>query len=589
MKNILSNRYALIITTLIIGVIVGWVFNSFTHQPITTSSHQSINTSEAWTCSMHPSVRQSEPGKCPICGMDLIPLGDDGGEDIEGVQMSETAMKLANIQTTIVGVGNQQKEIRLNGKVVVDERKRSSQSAHIPGRIEQLLVNFTGEFVSKGQTIAQIYSPELVTAQQELFEAQKIKDDQPVLFNAAKEKLKNWKLTDKQIESILASGKPQERFPLIADVSGIVMDRKVNVGDYVMRGAPIYDVTDLSSVWVLFDVYENDLPWIKKNDLIEFTVQSLPGEVFKQRISFIDPVLNSTTRVTTARVELSNPGMKLKPEMFTSGVVKSGTASNKDLTIPKSAVMWTGERSIVYIKKTNDNGVSFQLQEVVLGPSLGDAYVVKEGLSSGTEIVTNGTFTIDAAAQLAGKPSMMNTEGGAAMTGHSHGESKPASSDHSGHQMGSATEVHEDFKKQLNNLLAPYLTMKDAFVKTNAAEAAKGADAFSSSLQKVDMKLLKGDAHTAWMQILEPLQSATVAIAKGTDVESQRSSFSTLSDNYVNAIQLFGVSGLDAYYQFCPMAFNNKGAYWISKEKQIANPYFGDKMLRCGVTKSELD
>ncbi|HRW99314.1 MAG TPA: efflux RND transporter periplasmic adaptor subunit [Cyclobacteriaceae bacterium] len=589
MKNILSNRYALIITTLIIGVIVGWVFNSFTHQPITTSSHQSINTSEVWTCSMHPSVRQSEPGKCPICGMDLIPLGDDGGEDIEGLQMSETAMKLANIQTTIVGVGNQQKEIRLNGKVVVDERKRSSQSAHIPGRIEQLLVNFTGEFVSKGQTIAQIYSPELVTAQQELFEAQKIKDDQPVLFNAAKEKLKNWKLTDKQIESILASGKPQERFPLIADVSGIVMDRKVNVGDYVMRGAPIYDVTDLSSVWVLFDVYESDLPWIKKNDLIEFTVQSLPGEVFKQRISFIDPVLNSTTRVTTARVELSNPGMKLKPEMFTSGVVKSGTASNKDLTIPKSAVMWTGERSIVYIKKTNDNGVSFQLQEVVLGPSLGDAYVVKEGLSSGTEIVTNGTFTIDAAAQLAGKPSMMNTEGGAAMTGHSHGESKPASSDHSGHQMGSATEVHEDFKKQLNNLLAPYLTMKDAFVKTNAAEAAKGADAFSSSLQKVDMKLLKGDTHTAWMQILEPLQSATVAIAKGTDVESQRSSFSTLSDNYVNAIQLFGVSGLDAYYQFCPMAFNNKGAYWISKEKQISNPYFGDKMLRCGVTKSELD
>lgn len=589
MKNILSNRYALIITTLIIGVIVGWVFNSFTHQPITTSSHQSINTSEAWTCSMHPSVRQSEPGKCPICGMDLIPLGDDGGEDLEGVQMSETAMKLANIQTTIVGVGNQQKEIRLNGKVVVDERKRSSQSAHIPGRIEQLLVNFTGEFVSKGQTIAQIYSPELVTAQQELFEAQKIKEDQPVLFNAAKEKLKNWKLTDKQIESILASGKPQERFPLIADVSGIVMDRKVNVGDYVMRGAPIYDVTDLSSVWVLFDVYESDLPWIKKNDLIEFTVQSLPGEVFKQRISFIDPVLNSTTRVTTARVELSNPGMKLKPEMFTSGVVKSGTASNKDLTIPKSAVMWTGERSIVYIKKTNDNGVSFQLQEVVLGPSLGDAYVVKEGLSSGTEIVTNGTFTIDAAAQLAGKPSMMNTEGGAAMTSHSHGESKPASSDHSGPQMGSATEVHEDFKKQLNNLLAPYLTMKDAFVKTNAADAAKGADAFSRSLQKVDMKLLTGDAHIAWMQILEPLQSATVAIAKGTDVESQRSSFSTLSDNYVNAIQLFGVSGLDAYYQFCPMAFNNKGAYWISKEKQIANPYFGDKMLRCGVTKSELD
>lgn len=589
MKNIFKNTYVIVIITLVIGVTIGWMISpSSTNESSSTASHEHSG-SEIWTCSMHPSVRQSEPGKCPICGMDLIPLGDDSAEDMEGVQMSETAMKLSNIQTIVVGVGNEAKAIRLNGKVVVDERKKSSQSAHIPGRIEQLLVNFTGQYVSKGQTIAQIYSPELVTAQQELFEAQKIKEDQPMLFNAAKEKLKNWKLTDKQIESILSSGKPQERFPLIADVSGIVMDKKVNVGDYVMRGAAIYDVTDLSSVWVLFDVYESDLPWIKKNDPIEFTVQSLPGEVFKQRISFIDPVLNPATRVATARVELSNPGLKLKPEMFTSGVAKSGSVGGKDLVIPKSAVLWTGERSIVYIKVTNDSGVSFQLREVTLGPSLGEAYVVKEGLTPGTEIVTNGTFTIDAAAQLAGKPSMMNPDGGTTMTGHNHGDMKPAASDHSDHQMGVATEVHDDFKKQLNDLLAPYLTMKDAFVKTNATDAASAANTFTKALQQIDMKLLKGDAHNSWMQILEPLQVSAKTIAQSNDVESQRTSFSTLSDNYYNAIQRFGVSGLQAYYQYCPMAFNNKGAYWISKDKQISNPYFGDKMMRCGVNKSELN
>ena len=273
---------------------------------------------------MHPSVRQSEPGLCPICGMDLIPLDndDDGGDPME-VKMSETAMKLANIQTTIVGTGNSTKELRLNGKVQADERRKSSQAAHIPGRIEQLLVNFTGEYVQKGQTIAFIYSPELVTAQQELFEASRIKDEQPELYNAAREKLKNWKLTNQQIDNILNTGKPTERFPIHADVSGVVLERRVSVGDYVMRGAPIYDVADLSTVWVLFDVYESDIPWIKKSSDISFTLQSIPGETYHKKISFIDPIINPATRVTTARVEMNNPGQMLKPEMFASGIVKS--------------------------------------------------------------------------------------------------------------------------------------------------------------------------------------------------------------------------------------------------------------------------
>ncbi|MCB0490161.1 MAG: efflux RND transporter periplasmic adaptor subunit [Cyclobacteriaceae bacterium] len=591
-KNIVAKKYLLPMSLLIVGIVVGWVFNSFTHQPITTSSHQSINTSEVWTCSMHPSVRQSEPGKCPICGMDLIPLGneDEGGDPME-VKMSETAIKLANIQTMTVGKGQSVKEVRLNGKVKADERRKSSQAAHIPGRIEQLLLNFTGEFVQKGQTIAQIYSPELVTAQQELFEAYKIKDSQPALYAAAREKLKNWKLSDKLIDVMITSGKIQERFPLQADVSGIVLERRVSVGDYVMRGAPLYDVADLSSVWILFDVYESDLPWVKKGSDISFTVQSLPGETFAKKISFVDPILDPMTRVASARVEMSNPGLTLKPEMFASGIVKSNLKSDKDIIVPKSAVMWTGERSIVYLKTMNDSGISFQLREVTLGPSLGEAYVIKDGLNIGEEVVTNGTFTIDAAAQLAGKPSMMNPQGGAVMTGHNHGDMKPenTTTDHSNHNMGAAFEVDNTFRMQLNDLLNPYLTMKDAFVKTNAADAASAATAFAKALQRVDMKLLKGDAHNSWMQILEPLQISAKTISQSNDVEAQRTSFSTLSDNYYNAIQQFGISGLQAYYQYCPMAFNNKGAYWISKDKQISNPYFGDKMMRCGVNKSELN
>ena len=593
MKNIIQNKYFIIIITLIIGITIGWIVSPSSNQPVTTSDHQHESEAEVWTCSMHPSVRQSEPGQCPICGMDLIPLGneDDGGDPME-VRMSETAMKLANIQTTIVSTGSSVKEIHMNGKVQADERRKSSQAAHIPGRIEQLLVNFTGEYVQLGQTIAQIYSPELVTAQQELFEANKIKEAQPALFAAAREKLKNWKFTDKQINAMLESGKLQERFPILADVSGIVSERRVNVGDYVMRGTPIYDVVNLSSVWVLFDVYETDMQWVSKNSEITFTVQSLPGESFTKKITFIDPLINPDTRVATARVEMANPEMRLKPEMFASAVVKSNLNGGKKIIVPKSAVMWTGERSVVYLKKTSDAGTSFRMVEVLLGPSLGDTYIIKEGLQSGDEIVTNGTFTIDAAAQLAGKPSMMSPEGGggSAMTGHQHGEKNPAPSeaDQGQQLMGATFEVNDQFKAQVSALLDPYIKLKNAFVQTNAGEAAKASNVFSNALSKVDMKLVKGEAHNSWMKVLQKMNAAAVIISTSSNVDKQRQSFSELSDAYYAAIQQFNVSGLEAYYQFCPMAFNNQGGHWISQTKEIQNPYFGDKMMKCGYTKAEI-
>lgn len=518
--------------------------------------------------------------------MDLIPLDneDEGGDPME-VKMSETAMKLANIQTVLVGTTNPVKEVRLNGKVQADERRKSSQAAHIPGRIEQLLVNFTGDYIQRGQTIAQIYSPELVTAQQELFESYKIKDAQPELHSAAREKLKNWKLTDQQIDAMLVSGKIQERFPLKADLSGIVMERRVSAGDYVMRGDPIYDIVDLSSVWVLFDVYESDVPWVKKNSDVEFTIQSLPGEKFQKKISFIDPIINSSTRVATARIEMPNPGLKLKPEMFATGIVKSDLKGDNNIVIPKSAVLWTGERSLVYLKNVTEAGVSFSMREVTLGPSLGDSYIIKEGLETGLEVVTNGAFTIDAAAQLAGKTSMMNPSAEPGSTGHNHLDMNT----HSNQQQVSATyEANDQFKTQLSGLLDPYLLIKDALVQTDVEKASQAANQFILLLKKVDMKLVKGEAHNAWMKLLETLNDSGKKIGSSTDVEVQRKSFSALSDAYYAVIQQFNVTGLQAYYQFCPMAFNDQGAYWISRDSKIQNPYFGDKMMTCGVTKSDL-
>ncbi|MFO8147762.1 MAG: efflux RND transporter periplasmic adaptor subunit, partial [Gillisia sp.] len=329
---------------LVIGILLGWLLFGGTEKKEDTlgENHDHTEaTEEIWTCSMHPQIRQNEPGDCPICGMELIPLETtDSGGDPASYQMSENAMKLANVQTMVVGKGDASKEIRLNGKVQVDERNAYSQSTHIPGRIEQLSINFTGEKVSRGQILATIYSPELVTAQEELLQAESIKESQPELFEAAKEKLRNWKIGQAQIDQILAGGKALQRFSIRADVNGIVTEKMVELGDYVERGMPIYEISDLSKVWILFDLYESELAWVKEGSTIEYTINSIPGETFQGKISFIDPLINPQTRVATARVEVDNKNGRLKPEMFASGVVKNtlGEGDTQELVIPKSAV-----------------------------------------------------------------------------------------------------------------------------------------------------------------------------------------------------------------------------------------------------------
>ncbi|MCA1745796.1 MAG: efflux RND transporter periplasmic adaptor subunit, partial [Bacteroidales bacterium] len=382
------------VAVFVLGLLLGWlVFGGSSHNQDAAHDHALEAEGETtYTCSMHPQIRQGEPGDCPICGMDLIPVEADGeGEsDVNALRMSPTAMQLAGVQTTVITTGESVKSLRLNGKVQADERLVYTRPADFPGRIERLMVNFTGDHVSKGQVLAHVYSPELVTAQQELFEAQKIKDNQPALFSSAKEKLKNWKLSDGQIDQMLASGQTESTFPILANTSGYVTRMMVSSGDYVQRGQAVYELTDLSKVWLLFDVYESDLPWIKRGATVDYSISSLPGESFTGTVSYIDPVIDPQTRISKARIEVVNTDQKLKPEMFASGIVKSKLSTDQSsLVVPKSAVMWTGKRSVVYVKSETDQGISFVMREVLLGADLGAAFVVASGLDAGEEIVTN--------------------------------------------------------------------------------------------------------------------------------------------------------------------------------------------------------
>ncbi len=557
---------------------MGWLFFGGSDDTAVHDHSAEAGQETIWTCSMHPQIRAAEPGKCPICGMDLIPLeSSDVVENPNAVQMTEYAMKLANIQTQEAGNTSVERELQLNGKVAVDERISYTQSTHVPGRIERLMVNFTGEEVRRGQALAVVYSPELVTAQEELLQAYAIRNSQPELFEAAKQKLRNWRIGENQINRIIESGEATDRFTITADVNGVVTEKMVELGDYVERGMPLYQIADLSKMWVLFDLYERNLGMVDLGDTIEFTVASIPGETFTGTIDFIDPIIDRQTRVATARVAVPNLDDRLKPGMFVSGVVSGdGGEAVSGLTIPRSAVLWTGKRSVVYVNEGTASNPLFVMREVVLGQLLGAAYVVEEGLSPGEEIVVNGTFTVDAAAQLAGKPSMMNP-----------GTVTPQSPqmDIRQYLKDSAydfrLQVSGEFQEQLGELVSDYLQLKDALVEGEEEESVTLTRQFAQRLQEINATGLAGEAEEFWQEKKKfLLKHSEEGLTE--DLSKQRENFIYLSEAMIKTVAAFGLQDKTVYVDYCPMANSDKGAYWLSDIAEIRNPYYGEAMLSCG-------
>lgn len=577
---------------LVVGVLIGsWFFGGNNAGESQAAVEEEESTT--WTCSMHPQIRQGEPGQCPICGMDLIPVseGNGEGENQMAVTMSETAARLANVQTMTVGRGDAVKNIRLNGKVVPNERLVKTQSSHVSGRVEQLLVNTTGERVRQGQKLAEVYSPELITAQQEVLQAYAIRETQPALFQAAKDKLKALRISDKQVQEIVQSGEVQENIGIYADRSGIVLEKMVNVGDYLQKGEALFTIADLSQVWVVFDAYESDLPFINLGDQLTFSTASLPGKKFTGEITFVNPVVDSRSRTAEVRVEVKNSNGNLKPQMFTTATVEADLGDEQQLIIPKTAVMWTGERSVVYVKMENTEGPAFMLREVTLGPAVGNGYIISEGLETGEQVVVNGTFTVDAAAQLAGKPSMMNPEGGAEMTGHDHGNtdrSAPSSQENSASKKLDA-EISPVTKNQLSDVLQEYFKLKDALIASQEDKASQAARGMEQKLSQVDMKEMKNKAHDQWMRLLPELKSSLSKINNESNIDVQRKSFIGISQNMLKVAEIFGPFDKPVYVLHCPMADNNAGADWLSASEEVLNPYYGDLMLRCGEVRERIE
>ena len=648
--NILKNNKITIGLILIAFFLGLWIPNGDSTAKVATNNESHSSETQVWTCSMHPNVQLPESGQCPICFMDLIPLESESGSlQPNQLSMSESAMKLASIETIPAAYGIAKMEIHLSGKVEYDESRIRNITAWVPGRLERMFVDYTGITVNKGDHMMELYSPEVYTAQEELIQARKLVESSSgqsafgqknvkATLAASREKLRLMGLLDKQIKKIESSESPTNLITVYSPMTGVVIQKNGVEGAYVKTGTNIYTIADLSRVWVIFDAYESDLPWLAFGQNVTFSAEAIPGETFKGHIAFIDPVLDAKTRTVKVRMNVQNPDGLIKPGMFVQGTIQAtldgdGKAINPELAnkwicpmhpevvrdqkgdcevcgmdlvksesmglintsgqkqenllIPASAVLKTGNRAIVYVQIPGTDP-TFEGREVVLGSRVGDQYIVKSGLKAGELVVKKGNFKIDSAMQIAAKPSMMNPSGGPSGMGHNHGGSMPSKQIHTMENYESTAP----FQKAKSLIIDAYFISQAALVKDDFKESKTALFAMNIVLSATIPKSfdLSEKATEKWNEIRDKLISDTEHAQHWKSIDEVRLSFNGVSQSMLVLEQSFGHESEESYYEiFCPMAFNKTGASWLSKEKDVNNPYFGASTLKCGEVKREFD
>ncbi|MCZ6676978.1 MAG: efflux RND transporter periplasmic adaptor subunit [Candidatus Poribacteria bacterium] len=362
-----------------------------------------------YTCPMHPQIVREQTGDCPVCGMSLVlKKRTAGGGEIGLVEISPTIVQTIGMTSERAQRRKLVNTIRTTGRVAFDEKKMKEISAWVPGRIEKLYVDFTGDFVRKGEPLLEIYSPQLLTTQQEYLLALKGYEqiqNSPIseaitqaksLVSASRERLRLWGLTDAQIEEIRAAGQPQTTMTITSPISGVAIHKTAVEGMYVKEGTHLYKIADLSTVWVNADVYESDLPFIHVGQEVSVTLRAMPGQTFAGKVTFIHPVLDPKTRTVTVRCEFDNSEMLFKPNMYADVFFNVEIDSNA-LTVPESAVIYTGSRRLVVHDRSEGR---FMPVEITLGAFADGYYQVLSGLSEGDKVVTNATFLIDSESNL---------------------------------------------------------------------------------------------------------------------------------------------------------------------------------------------
>ena len=377
---------------------------------------------QLYTCSMHPFIIKDKPGTCPICGMELIKKIDgaaDGSaqtaeqkqqaEMLGHVSLSPIQRVMANVATVEAKIGTLNKEINAVGIVQYDQSRQAKVTAWIAGRIDKLNVNTVGAFVSKDKPVAEIYSPDLLATQQEYLLAVKSRDqlkNSPIasisqngdgLVASAKQRLMLFGVKESQIAELLQAGKPIIRLPIYTPLSGIVIEKMVQQGQYVNVGEVLFNIADLSRVWVEIDVFENEVPFVRVGQKVEISSAVEHGAVFNGRISFVYPFHDPKTHTVKARVEMPNPGHMLRPDMFVNAIIRIPLV--KGIVVPVTSVIDTGKRQVVWVETSPG---MFEPRDVQAGERIDDKVQILSGIKAGDKVAVSGSYLIDSESQLKG-------------------------------------------------------------------------------------------------------------------------------------------------------------------------------------------
>lgn len=502
-----------IIVILMVLFVVSVAVNIWQVSRAPTSHHSSSEESsdQLYTCGMHPNVIQEGPGTCPICGMNLTPMkgastaasgerkilywrapmdpnyiSDKPGKSPMGmdlvpvyedevqrevISVDPAVVQNIGVRTATVQRRNLSRTVETNGVVIVDESRTYRVNPKISGWIERLYINETGQSVSKGEPLLDIYSPELVTAQEEYLLALKgyhalatssltlVRAGSEDLLKAARERLTYWDITESQIDALESSGNVSRVMTLYSPASGVVLHKNAVEGGYAKAGTDLFQIADLSKIWVEAQIYEYELPWVKVGQPVTVNLPYDPVKVFTSEVIYIYPYLDPKTRTATIRIALDNPAGELKPDMYTYVQIETRKRESV-VAIPREAVVRSGKRDVVFLALGEGK---FLPREIELGLEADNSlYEVRSGLNQGDRVVTSAQFLLDSEAQLQEALQKLLSDGNAATDKKSQLEHREYAHTEEGHSV-SESSVREAEGKTTHEHVASGVTMEALF------------------------------------------------------------------------------------------------------------------------------
>lgn len=595
----------------------GWLASE---SGIQQASGESGATASRYICPMMCTPPTSKPGRCPVCAMELVLATSSASNDGISITVDAHARRVAGITTAVARSEELQRTIRTVGTIEFDESRLSTIAAHADGRIEKLFANYVGVEVAKGDNLALVYSPQIYTAQAEYIAGlentilDSVVADQGGLAELAKEKLIEFGMTELQIQELSKSRKASSRIQLKSPQLGTVIEKNAVEGDYVKAGAPIFKVADLSTVWLILDLFPDDAALVRFGQIVQAEIQSIKDEVFTGRVAFISPTVNPRTKTVRVRVEVLNLDGELRPGDFATakitvpaipldevydpelagkfispmhpqlirdtagscplcgmdliptsdlGFANQPVPGQEVITVPRDALLIAGSHAVVYVETEPGR---FEIRQVSVGVLTEQKAVVTGGLAAGETVALNGNFLIDSQMQLIGNPSLIDPE-----------RAPIFSSEPLALLVKEPTLFQNQLGERIDHIYQLYFELQVALSEDRVPSA--------TTQNTLISELLDLESNAEIPQITKGLiaraRSATASL--GGTIEDWRSKFRHVSHALLRvAADIRGpATSLKLVHYHCTMVPGN-GGDWMQSEGKKQNPYWGSKMLRCG-------